>query len=216
MELTKICNTCFAQLPYSSFYRNANGTCYAHCKECQKQKTMISRHKNIEGYRQYQNHYQNDPMNKIATTLRTKTKTALASYQVTIDRNIPLTHGATIQFLYHFLEFTKQFFIPVNYTGRIHIDHVLPLSRFNLFDSNQITFASNWTNHRYLTEHDNTSKGAKMPSKEDLRIQIRICKQFLCTGMKDYNPQHFWYNIACFDFLCNLNDIDYYIFTFRH
>ena len=216
MERYRRCSTCDVVKPLIAFYLRSNGTYYNHCKECQKAKTMISRHKNVEGYREYQNKYHNEPQNKIAANLRTRLKTALLSYEITIDRNIPETHGAPISFIHLFLEFTKQFFIPQDYSGTLHIDHLFPISRFNLYDPSQVKFVSNWSNFRYLTAHDNISKGANMPSKQDIEKQATICHWFLFLTQNDhYHIQQFDINMHYFEKLYNLNNQDYWYFSFR-
>jgi hypothetical protein len=46
--------------------------------------------------------------------------------------------------------------------GEWHVDHIRPLSRFNLSDPAQQRAAFHWSNHQPLWAEDNLSKGAKL------------------------------------------------------
>ena len=51
-----------------------------------------------------------------------------------------------------------------------------------------------------MTEHDNLSKNAKMPSSKDIEFQADICRQFLYLSQRrDYNIQQFDINMFYFE-----------------
>ena len=86
------------------------------------------------------------------------------------------THGCNLPFLYEWLEFTKKFFCSQTHT---HIDHLIPLSRFDRSKPSHMSLVNNWANLRYIPAKANMDKGATMPPKQDLVLQTRLCAQFL-------------------------------------
>ena len=75
--------------------------------------------------------------------------------------------SCSVQKLNEWLNFTKPFFIPDDYTGKLHIDHFIPLTSFDLNDQEQLKRACNLSNLRYLTSEQNLKKGAKLPLPDD-------------------------------------------------
>jgi len=51
--------------------------------------------------------------------------------------------------------------------GKIHIDHIRPISSFNLLDAEQQKVAFHYTNLQPLWKEDNMSKGSKFETAED-------------------------------------------------
>ena len=49
--------------------------------------------------------------------------------------------------------------------GKWHIDHIIPLSSFDLTDYEQVKVACNYKNLQPLWAEDNLRKGSKIPSK---------------------------------------------------
>lgn len=49
-----------------------------------------------------------------------------------------------------------------NYATNWHIDHIMPLSSFDLSRKDQVLIACNWTNMRPLLKKENLSKGSKI------------------------------------------------------
>jgi len=53
--------------------------------------------------------------------------------------------------------------------GDKEIDHIIPLSRYNLHDPIDLQHAFHWQNTQLLTREENNSKGNKLPSHDTLQ-----------------------------------------------
>jgi hypothetical protein len=69
--------------------------------------------------------------------------------------------GCSIDFLKIHLEVLFQSGMTWDNYGEWHIDHIKPLSKFDLTDSNQVLIACNYNNLQPLWAIDNLRKGAK-------------------------------------------------------
>ena len=82
------------------------------------------------------------------------------------QRNTSLTQsllGCSFSFFKEYIE--KQFTKGMawsNYATHWHIDHIVPLSAFDLTKPDQVLIACNWNNLRPLSVRDNLSKGSKL------------------------------------------------------
>lgn len=56
--------------------------------------------------------------------------------------------------------------------GKFHIDHIIPISFFDLTELDQVRIAFDPSNHRWLLANENRSKNAKMPSPEEVPIEL--------------------------------------------
>ena len=55
--------------------------------------------------------------------------------------------------------------------GEWHIDHIIPLNYFNLFDESELYVAWNWRNLQPLWESENCSKQARVMDDVDIFIK---------------------------------------------
>ena len=127
-----------------------------------------------------------------------------------------LTHGCDLIFLYEWLEFTKRYFCPAPSLSP-HIDHLIPLSRFERGKKEQMSFVNNWANLRYIYASHNMKKGASMPSKEDLLLQSQLCAKFLeqYNGSGYYSISLYKRCITIFNMFFNMEQRSYFYFTGR-
>ncbi len=82
------------------------------------------------------------------------------------------------------LEYNENGYTLENYGDLWHIDHVIPLSRFDLEDDKQIELAFNWRNTMPLAANENLSKNNKI-----LPQQVKKHFETLKTYHKDNNIQ---------------------------
>jgi len=71
-----------------------------------------------------------------------------------------------------------------NNRGSFHIDHWIPVSAFDLRDSEEVLFAFNWQNLRPLAPHDNQSKQASIPNPLPRWLPFHIAERILLRHRK--------------------------------
>lgn len=103
--------------------------------------------------------YQNDLEFRLSCILRARLWGALQNNHKAGSAVKDL--GCTIQFLKTYLE--SKFLEGMNWDnyGKWEIDHVVPLSKFNLMNPDQVKLACNYTNLQPLWELDNIEKSNK-------------------------------------------------------
>jgi 5-methylcytosine-specific restriction endonuclease McrA len=82
------------------------------------------------------------------------------------ERNTSLTEkllGCSFAFFKEYIESQfKKGMTWANYATHWHIDHIVPLSAFDLTNPDQVLIATNWNNLRPLSIRENLSKGSKV------------------------------------------------------
>jgi len=56
--------------------------------------------------------------------------------------------------------------------GKFHIDHIIPLSAFDLTAHEQVKIAFAPSNHQWLTAHENLTKHANLPSSDIVPVEL--------------------------------------------
>ncbi len=56
--------------------------------------------------------------------------------------------------------------------GKWHVDHIIPVSAFDLNDLEQVKIAFAPSNHRWLPAHDNLTKSSKIPSADIVPVEL--------------------------------------------
>ena len=56
--------------------------------------------------------------------------------------------------------------------GKFHIDHIIPVSAFDINDLEQVKIAFAPSNHRWLLAHENRFKNANMPSLDIVPVEL--------------------------------------------
>lgn len=95
---------------------------------------------------------------KLTKRLRTRLWKALKGYRV---GSAVKDLGCSIEYLKFWLEYQFQPGMTWDNYGEWEIDHIKPLSKFNLEDRNQLLIACNWINLQPLWQQDNRQKGSK-------------------------------------------------------
>ena len=155
----KICLKCGIEKDLSEFYfHKQSNNYYSCCKKCKNGIRVINIKKQ----------YHNDEKFKIASLTRTRLS------KINKEEHSLKYLGCGIEFFHRWLNFTKDYYVSKNYIGKLHIDHFIPQSSFNLTDNNELQKAEHWTNKRYLSADDNLRKHAKIPSIEEEMKHILI------------------------------------------
>lgn len=157
--------------------KSSNGKIYRRsvCGQCRdksgSKEKRLARHKRHNDkrlktkiYKDYRTKYEKtkyhtDPIYKLRFILRRRFRCALKNNS---------KKGSAVKFLGCSIQFFKEYiqnkFIE-NMTwenhGQWHLDHIKPLSSFNLLDENDLKLALHYTNYQPLWAKDNLSKGAK-------------------------------------------------------
>jgi hypothetical protein len=160
----KKCKDCPVILTVDNAYLNKDGYFDPRCKSCQKAR-YANYYKNNKEQRSvsmkayYNDREQNDVCFRLAQSLRARLRMALKR-----DTKV----GSTIQDLGCSIEELKQHLESKFQSGMTwenrgkngwHIDHVMPLSKFDLTDRVEFLKACNYTNLQPLWWQDNLSKG---------------------------------------------------------
>jgi len=94
------------------------------------------------------------------------------------ERNTSLTEkvlGCPFSFFKKYIE--KQFTKGMtwgNYATHWHIDHIVPLSAFDLIKPDQLLVACNWNNLRPLLKKENLKKGSKVTLPQTY-LPLKVC-----------------------------------------
>jgi len=121
------------------------------CKEYNKKYTKKNRHKR-NAY--FNNKYRNDVQFKILINLKNNLRSAIRKYdktgKISKSKNSAIDYKSIIEHLKPFPDISK-----------FSIDHIIPLSAFDLTNINDVKIAFAPTNHQWLTISENASKGCK-------------------------------------------------------
>jgi hypothetical protein len=172
----KECSKCFLIKSFSDFYKNKNTLIglVPFCKECDSLRKSIYRKNNRDKINLYEKNKMLSDINfKIAVRLRVRLHSALTYSKSSRVGSAVRDLGCSISELKIHLE--KQFYNRSDGTKMtweqygpkgFHIDHIKPLSSFDLSDRGQFLEACNWQNLQPLWCEDNLSKGAKYEEGE--------------------------------------------------
>jgi Uri superfamily endonuclease len=165
----KVCSKCALNKEYIHFYVRAK---YADghsswCKKCTldygkayKKPRLNERLERQRSWRKdtnYMSNYLSLPQNKIAHNLRTRLGKAITS-NISAVKDL----GCSIEELKSFLESKFTLGMTWDNYGKWHIDHIKPLSKFNLSDTKELLMACHYTNLQPLWAKDNIVKYNKM------------------------------------------------------
>lgn len=155
-----ICKVCTKEYKKQYYIKNKNGV----IKEAKlRNKENYKLAKRTKKYRDIRNkrrklRYENDIIYKLSCIIRARLKAAIKK-----DRRIKslCTVGCSLEKLKSYLESKFQPGMSWENYGQWHIDHIKPLSSFNLQDQKQVKLANNYKNLQPLWAKDNLSKGSK-------------------------------------------------------
>lgn len=177
----KKCTKCSEEKNVTNFYKHpkTKDGLYPSCKDCQREYSKIyvrsqqhkeynSKYQKTEKYREYarsyfrekyKEEYHSNPQLKIANNLRKRLRTSLKENKGIRIGSAIRDLGCSISELKAHLETRfKEGMSWENY-GSWHIDHIKPLSKFDLTDRSQFLEVCHYTNLQPLWAYENMSKG---------------------------------------------------------
>ena len=83
------------------------------------------------------------------------------------------------------IQFTKDYYVPIDYLGTPQIDHFYCLNHFDLTNMNDYKLANHWSNLRYVTSEENLSKHKRNPTPDEIFKHDSIKKMFLDSLEKE-------------------------------
>jgi transposase-like protein len=149
----KVCGCCKVEKNILEYPKNryAKDGVYSECKECHR--------KYINDYSKARRRY--DPEFKLLGNMRVRLYDALRgkSKSQTTRQLIGVNFKIFVKWIEYQLE---EGMIMEGYGSAWHLDHVLPISSFNLLDEEELHKAMNWVNIRPLTPLKNIQKSNKI------------------------------------------------------
>lgn len=131
----KICNYCNKIQHKTKFRHNR-----LKCKDCER----------------------DEPLDKIKRTIRGRIHYAYKAYNLKKNKNTVEYLGCdSKQYFYYLLNYNPEYNLN-NYGKEWHIDHVIPLSKFDLNDEENKSIAFNWRNTMPLSKKENLAKNNKI------------------------------------------------------
>ena len=141
-----------------------------YCMGCSKEYYALKRKNN---QRKYSKKYY-DNVRKITNRmdksykLKVAIRDAAKRCGISLSENIESTVGISPK------EFWRRNGSPTqSELSNLHVDHIVPLSWFNLEDPDHLKVCNHWTNLQYLTKEDNLRKGNKYVGRPDAVLSDR-------------------------------------------
>lgn len=184
---TKICPNCKVEKSSSEFSKNKTNKdgLKSHCKYCESEYKKLDQTKKLTNERR-RNRYENDEIYKLQSILRGFIRRSIRLAKKSADGEIKKSKksleylGCTLEELKNHLE--KQFYSHPNtgeemtwenhsYEGW-HVDHIKPLSTFDLTKEKEIMKANHYTNLQPLWAEENLTKGSSYESRHHSRAEL--------------------------------------------
>ena len=161
----KECTMCREEKLASEFpkHKNAKYGVAGKCKACKNKKERAYRKANLNEYKEKRSkrrsdRYKSDPIYRTQSSLRTQTH-RLSNYK---NKDTVELVGCSPE------EFWKRNGSPsAEELKGLDIDHIVPLSWFDLSNKDHVRVACSWTNLQYLGRGDNESKGNRYAGRPD-------------------------------------------------
>lgn len=138
------------------------------CKNCHNQAVISNKRKNYKEWRNYYNNWRNkkrqeDPDFKIHCNIRSRISSAIKKIKTYRTGSIESMFGCSKSHLILHLEskFTPKMTWE-NYGSYWHVDHIMPISSFDLTDPEQCKQANHWANLQPLEALANIAKSNKL------------------------------------------------------
>ena len=90
----------------------------------------------------------------------------------------PIT-GLSLNELKAWMCFTKQYYIPKGNKDKIDIEHMYPLSKYDMYNMKDVKHCLNWKHLRYMTHEENNRKLNKSPTPADKLKQLMIVYKWI-------------------------------------
>ena len=169
MDLKK-CSKCKVEKSLTEFNKNSSSKdklrCY--CKTCDRMNSSQWCKNNREKYNQYYREKRaNDNLYRLACNLRRRLHHALLRQVAHKFSKTEELLGISFE---EFKTYIEYLMVPEMTWENIELDHIRPLSSFNLTDPDQLKEASHYSNIQPLLKSDNRKKGARY-HEHDLAVQ---------------------------------------------
>lgn len=115
-------------------------------------------------YARSKNRYHSDIQFKLGYSLRRRLSSALRRYKIEKKVSHVKLLGCSLEFLVGYLEGKFKDGMTWNNHGKWHIDHIIPLSIFDLTNPEQVAMACHYKNLQPLWAEENISKGGRILS----------------------------------------------------
>ena len=173
MDLKK-CFICKVEKPFCEFNKQSKkkDKLYPYCRICDNIKSSQWITNNYEQYRRRRNNYEKkrrteDESFRLACNLRSRLHHALLRQVAHKFSKTEELLGISYEEFKDYIEFLMT---PEMNWKNIDLDHVRPLSSFDLTDPEQLKEAAHFSNIQPLFKHDNRKKGARY-HEHDLMVQ---------------------------------------------
>ena len=185
----KYCNSTKGQKQSQKYRSSENGKVVIHksqkkYRETEKGKTTLAKYRSSEKGRAIQEEYmkcqrENHTQVAIRQLLRVQVCAALMKYTKTGKIMSSKECGIDYKAIIKYLGLHPNI---LGIKGEFHIDHIYPLSRFDLNNPEHIKVVFDSLNHQWLTAEENLKKGNKIPKQCD--IPDTLSKRFDRIGLK--------------------------------
>lgn len=173
MSSTKVCIKCLEEKPISAFAFRKDTQCYRNdCKLC-KQKYINEYRRENEDYKKRYNKYRQerrkvDEQFAMMDRMRARIRKCLkASNLEKYERTIEILGCSFENFKAYF---ESKFYGDMSWElMNFVIDHIIPISWFDLSDPKQLKYCFSYKNLQPLTEEDNAVKADKVWAKFDIK-----------------------------------------------
>jgi hypothetical protein len=147
-----------------------NNEYYLKNKDIIQKQRKEYREKNKDKVKEQNKKSRENPHRKITDPMRRR-----ISKRIRSNGNLPGLLGCDMDLLYKWFDFNFELdsYLNINWTnhGKLwHIDHVIPVCKFNHEIEDDMKICFNWTNYRPLLAKQNLSKNGKI-SKKDIFLQ---------------------------------------------
>ena len=179
----KICSNCKVEKSFTEFNKNSSTKDNLHylCKICHRMKSSQWQRDNLEKHNHYRNNYDKkrrteDESFRLACNLRSRVRHALLKQLTHKTSKTEELLGISFEEFKDYIEFLMTSEMTWN---NIDLDHVRPLSSYDLTDPEQLKEASHFSNIQPLLKEDNRSKGSKY-HEHDLAVQKEKVYDYEC------------------------------------
>ena len=162
MEGNKKCSKCEIEKPISSCRKRLKSTDQLQrlCKSCDNQRSLQWKKDNKNHYNTYyREKFANDEIYKLAKKLRSKLRKALVNQLTNKNSETEDLLGVSFEEFKEYIEFLMTSEMTWE---SIDLDHIRPLSSFDLTDPEQLKEAAHYTNIQPFLKSDNRKKRLKI------------------------------------------------------
>lgn len=194
----KNCIKCNIEKEETEFYkRGRDNMCYSYCKECTKIIKNENYYKNKELRCQYAKTYYNANKESIFEKEKERYKNDVNFRLSKIYRNRLNSYikgeKDNMNYLHCDLDFFKifveaQFIEGMNWENKYNLwelDHVIPVSKFNLELSDHKNICFHWCNYKPIMKHENKKKFNKLVDLS-IKTHSEYCKDIAHKNNKHY------------------------------